>query len=65
MADDDPIFAFRHGAPDPKPALTDEQCQQIDRAYLEFKLGDGYFKRACETALWEQIRRQNMTGEWV
>lgn len=45
---------------DPKPALTDEQCRAIDLAMLEFKQRDGYFQRACDSALREQVRRQNM-----
>lgn len=38
----------------------DYECKRMDRAMLEDKRSDGYFKRACASALLHQVRRQNM-----
>lgn len=45
------------------PTMTAEECNRMDHAMLEDKRNDGYSKRACASALMQQVQRQNMTRQ--
>lgn len=45
------------------PTLTAEECKRMDHAMLEDKRNDGYSKRACASALLQQVRWQNTAGK--